>query len=89
MLYKAKAAELGLYGALRHQERDALSVDQYTPFVEGFTTATIDLSGRFSAQVPGSRAFTFGEFEAAMILGSTSLFRGNYGAPLDPTASSR
>lgn len=84
--YRQKAAELAVYGVVRHQERNAQAVDQYTPFVESMNVGVVDLAGRFDAPVPGGGGFAYGAIEAAAILGSTSFLRGAFGNPIDPTA---
>lgn len=84
--YRTKPAELGLYGVVRRQVRDARSVDKYTPFVEGLTVGVLDVAGRFDVPVPGAGAFAYGAFEIATVIGSTSFIRSAYGSPLDPTA---
>jgi hypothetical protein len=85
LLYRTKAAELGLYGVIRHQERDQQAVDQYTPYTDKLTVGVFDVTGKFNAPVAGARAFVYGQLEAALILGSTSYVRGAYGRPVDPT----
>ena len=84
--YRTKPAEVGVYGVVRHQARDAQAVDQYTPFVESLTVGLVDVAGRFDVPVPGSNAFAYGAFEVASIFGSTTFVRDGYGIPLDPTA---
>ncbi len=85
--YRKKTGEIGVYGVVRHQERNGQAVDQYTPFVESLTVGVVDVSGRFNAPVPGADAFVYGELEAAAIFGSTSYVRGAFGNNLDPTAA--
>lgn len=67
--------EIGLYGVVRHQERDTESVDILTAFTEDLTVGVVDLAAKFNAPVPGSKAFLFGEMEAAFIGGSTTIVR--------------
>jgi hypothetical protein len=86
ILYRTKPAEIGFYGVVRRQTRSAQSVNQFTPFTEGLTVGVLDLTGRFDVPVAGTRAFAYGQMEAAVILGSTSFVRTNYTTPLDPTA---
>ena len=84
--YRTPAAEIGVYGVARHQERDGQAVDAYTSFVDGLTTGMIDVAGRFNAPVPRAAAFVYGEMEVAAVFGSTSFVRGAFGNPIDPTA---
>ena len=85
--YRTKGYELGLYGVYRHQSRDATAV--LTPFTETLEIGSFDLTGKFNRPVPGTRAFLYGEFEAAMIFGWTNYIRGAYRAGLDPTAPAK
>jgi hypothetical protein len=87
VMYRTRSAEIGVYGVGRHQERNAQSVDTYTPYLETLTAGAVDLAGRFDAPVPGSKTgFLYGQMEAAMIFGSTTFIRGAWGQTLDPTA---
>jgi hypothetical protein len=81
--YRTKAYELGVYGVYRHQERDAAAV--LTPFTEKLEVGSFDVTGKFNRPVPGTSAWAYGEFEAAMLFGSTTYVRGRYRAGLDPT----
>ncbi len=85
VLYRTQPAELGLYGVIRHQERDRQAVSQFTPYTDSLTVGVLDLAGKFTVPVPGSRSFAYGQFEAALVLGSTSFLRGAYTTPIDPT----
>ena len=85
VLYKTQPAELGFYGVIRHQERDHQAVDRFTPYTDSLTVGVLDVAGKFTVPVPGSRSFAYGQLEAALILGSTSFLRGAYNNPLDPT----
>ncbi|MEO5731683.1 MAG: hypothetical protein ABI134_03805, partial [Byssovorax sp.] len=85
VLYRTRAAELGFYGVIRHQERDRQAVDRFTPYTDSLTVGVLDLAGKFTVPVPGSRSFAYGQFEAALVLGSTSFLRGAYINPVDPT----
>jgi hypothetical protein len=67
--------EIGIYGVVRHQERDQKSVDVLTPFTEELTVGIIDVATKFNAPVPGASAFLYGELEAAFIAGSTTMVR--------------
>ena len=66
---------IGAYGVFRHQERDGESVDQFTPFTEDLTIKALDIAGAFNADVPGTDAYVFGEMEAAVIHGDTTMVR--------------
>lgn len=81
--YRTKEFELGVYGVYRHQERDAFAV--LTPFTERLEIGSFDVTGKFNRPVPGTRAWLYGEFEAALLFGSTTYVRGGYRAQLDPT----
>jgi hypothetical protein len=85
VLYRTKPAELGFYGVLRHQERDHQAVDQFTPYTDSLTVGVLDWTGKFNVPVKGSPSFAYGQFEAALVLGSTSFVRGAYTRPIDPT----
>jgi hypothetical protein len=85
LLYTTKPAEVGFYGVIRHQERDHQAVDELTPYTDKLTVGVLDLTGKFNVPVPGAPAFAYGQFEAAMILGSTSFVRGAFTRPIDPT----
>jgi hypothetical protein len=82
--WRTKAYDLGVYGVVRHQERDAQSVDELTPFIEDLTVGVLDVAGKFNARVPGADAYLYGALEAATIFGSTSFVRSGYAAVLDP-----
>lgn len=66
---------VGIYGVVRHQERDRESVDALTPFTEELTVGVLDVAAGFNAPVPGHDAFIVGEVEAALIGGETSFVR--------------
>ncbi len=85
VVYRTKPAEIGLYGVVRHQQHNAEATGSLTPFVENLTVGVVDLTGKFNARIPGTRAFAFGQFEAAAIFGSTTFLRGSYVRPIDPT----
>lgn len=85
VMYRTKPAEIGVYGVVRHQQRDREAVDKFTPFTESLTVGVVDVAGRFNAPIAGARAFVYGQFEAAMIFGSTTFVRTAYVAPIDPT----
>jgi hypothetical protein len=80
--YRTKQYELGVYGVYRHQERDAYGV--LTPFTEKLEVGSFDVTGKFNHTLPGTRAFIYGEFEGALLFGSTSYLRGSYLQNLDP-----
>jgi hypothetical protein len=84
VLWRTKAAELGLYGVIRHQEHDREAVDELTPFVEGLTVGVIDATAKFNLPVRGSNAFVYGQLEAAMVVGSTTFVRSAYVTTVDP-----
>ncbi len=81
--YRTKAYELGVYGVYRHQERDAKAV--LTPFTEKLEVGSFDITGKANRPIPGTRAWLYGEMEAAMLFGSTTYVRGGYRAGLDAT----
>lgn len=84
VLWHEKAFDLGIYGVIRHQERDRLAVDSLTPFLEELTVGVIDITGKFNTRVPGAEAYAYGQIEAAMIFGSTSFVRSSYSQPVNP-----
>jgi hypothetical protein len=84
IVYRKKAAEFGVYGVIRHQSREATSVDALTPYTDKLLAGVVDVTGKFHAPVPGSRAFVYGEIEAAAIFGSTTFARTIYGGRTDP-----
>lgn len=86
-LWRKKRGEIGLYGAVRSQDRDKESIDALTPYTEKLTVGVVDMTAKLNGQVPGSRAFLYGQFEWAYVFGSTNYVRSNYGAPLDPGAA--
>lgn len=85
--WQMKHAELGVYGALRSQTREGVSVDETTAFTDELFAGVVDVTGKWNARVPGSATFLFGEAEAALIAGSTSFSRGAYGASVMPGAA--
>ena len=85
LLYRTVPAEIGVYGVIRHQERDLHAVDELTPYTDSLTVGVVDLTGKFNTPVPGASAFAYGQFEAALIVGSTSFVRGSYTRLVDPT----
>lgn len=85
LLYTTKPAELGFYGVIRHQERDHQAVDELTPYTDSLTVVVLDWTGKFNVRARGSSSFAYGQFEAALILGSTSFVRGAYTRNIDPT----
>jgi hypothetical protein len=85
VLYRTVPAEVGFYGVIRRQERDQHAVDELTPYTDSLTVGVLDLTGKFNTPVPGASAFAYGQFEAALILGSTSFVRGSYTRLVDPT----
>ncbi len=80
--WKTDAAEIGVYGVFRHQERDSKSVNDLTMFTEELQVGVVNLAGKFNAPVPGTKAFVFGEMEVSYIGGSTTYVRN-----IDLTAS--
>ncbi|HVY45745.1 MAG TPA: hypothetical protein VHB21_07690, partial [Minicystis sp.] len=84
-LWRTKPAEIGVYGVLRHQERDEQAAGAFTPFVDSLTVGVVDVAGKFHAPIAGSRAFLYGEMEAAAIFGSTDFLRDTYAEQSDPT----
>ena len=90
VLWRERRVELGLYGALRHQERDRLATGALTPFTEELTAGVIDFTAKLNAPVPGANAFLYGHVEGAVILGSTTSLRSapaiDPAAPLEPEA---
>ncbi len=73
--YQTPRWQAGLYGVVRHQERDQQSIDALTPFTEGLTVGVVDAAAKFSTPVPGARAFLVGEIEASVVAGSTTFVR--------------
>lgn len=86
VLWRTKRAELGVYGVLRSQKRDQTSTGAETAFTEETRAGVIDVTAKVNGGVPGSRAYVYGEMEAAAIFGSTSYLRGAYDAGADPRA---
>jgi hypothetical protein len=72
VLFQLERFEVGIYGVVRHQERDDESVDALTPFTEDLTVGVVDVYSRWNAPIPGASAFLFGELEAAFIGGTTT-----------------
>lgn len=66
---------LGVYGVYRHQTRDREAISELTPFDEKLKVVVLDIAGKFSTEIPGTRAYAFGQFEAAAIMGTTSVLR--------------
>src|SRR5262249_25571989 len=79
-------SEVAFYSVLRHQERNQQATADFTPFVDRLTAGVLDWSGRFNAAIPATRAFAYGQLEAAMIIGTTTFLRGAYMNPIDPRA---
>ncbi|RLB60036.1 MAG: hypothetical protein DRI90_14635, partial [Deltaproteobacteria bacterium] len=75
MRWTTEAAEAGLYGVYRHQERDSVSINSLTPYTEELDVWVVDLAARFNVPVIGNDAFVFGELEAMFIGGSTTFVR--------------
>lgn len=67
--------QLGVYGVYRHQKRDREATSELTPFDEKLEVVVIDVAGKFSADIPGTGAYAFGQFEVAAIFGDTSVLR--------------
>ena len=67
--------ELGVYGAIRRQQRSEESIDEYTPYTERLDVMVFDAFGKFAAEAPGGGAYVFGEGEAAVITGATDYVR--------------
>jgi len=86
LLWQTDLGEIGFYGVVRHQRRDASSTSARTPFTEELTVGVLDLAGKFQAPVPGADAFFFGQFEAAAVFGDTTFVRTSFPQSLDPTA---
>jgi len=77
--WRMKQGELGVYGVLRSQTREGVSIDATTPFRDELFAGIVDVTGKWNGRVPGSNAFVFGETEAAVVTGSTTFSRGAYG----------
>lgn len=84
--YRTPDFELGAYGVYRNQRRDAQSTGPLTPFTEELEVGAFDVTGKFNRALPGGRAWLYGQFEAAMLFGSTTYVRGGYRAGRDPRA---
>jgi hypothetical protein len=82
--WRTKQAELGVYGVLRSQSREASSIDERTAYREELFAGIVDVTGKWNARVPGDSTFVFGEVEAAMVVGSTTFGRGTYGPVATP-----
>lgn len=83
--YRTPELELGAYGVYRNQRRDAQSTGPLTRFTEELEVGALDVTGKFNRALPDGRAWIYGQFEAAMLFGSTTYVRGNYRAGIDPT----
>jgi hypothetical protein len=66
---------IGAYAVFRHQERDSEATVSFTPFSEDLTIGAIDLAGAFNADLPDVDGYIFGEMEAALIAGGTTMIR--------------
>lgn len=75
ILWQDKRFEAGVYGVYRNQSRSNQATGALTPFDEFLEVGVVDVSARFNAPVPGSRAYLFGEAEAAYIGGTTNYLR--------------
>jgi hypothetical protein len=65
---------LSAYGALRSQQR--IEDSHLEPeSQEQLTLVTLDLSGRHSTDLPGGQGSLFGEYEAAVRMGDTTILR--------------
>ncbi len=73
--WETPAFHVGVYGVVRHQERDRESVDARTPFTEALTVGVVDVAAGFNVPVPGYDAFLTGALEAAFIAGDTTMVR--------------
>ncbi len=87
--YRTKAWELGAYGVYRNQERQAQFQTPLTPFTEKLEVGVFDVTGKFNQTLPSGKAWIYGQFEAAMLFGSTTYIRGGYRAGTDPKVAAR
>jgi hypothetical protein len=67
--------DIGVYGVVRHQERDDSAVNELTPFTESLTVGVVDLAGKLRVPIPSASAFAFADVEAAVIFGDTTMIR--------------
>jgi hypothetical protein len=73
--YEQPNWNIGVYGVLRHQERDSDSSGPLTPFTEELTVGVADVAASFHAPLPDHDGYLFGEAEAVLIRGTTTLSR--------------
>lgn len=85
MAWRDTSGELGIYGVIRHHERTEPAVAPTHSFEEDLNAYVLDVAGKFHGRIPGARAFGYGEFEGALILGDTSFVRGAWQSPIDPS----
>lgn len=83
--WRTPELELGMYGVYRNQRRDAQSTGPLTPFTEELEVGALDVTGKFNRPLPSGRAWIYGQFEAAMLFGSTTYVRGGYRAGIQAT----
>jgi hypothetical protein len=87
LAWRDRPAEIGVYGVVRHHQRDRAAVFPSPDYTEELTVFVLDVAGKFHAPVPGASGFVYGEFEAAVVLGETDFVRTSWLDELDPAAA--
>jgi hypothetical protein len=87
LAWRDRPGELGVYGVVRHHERDRAAVIPSPDYTEDLTVFVLDVAGKLHAPVPGATGFVYAEIEGAVVLGETNLVRTSWPGALDPTAA--
>jgi hypothetical protein len=71
LVYGTDLNQIGLYLAAREQSRGQGDTISSTPYTDRLSLRVADLSGRFTARVPGAPGYVFGQAEAVVLTGTT------------------
>jgi len=85
LAWRETSGELGVYGAVRHHERDQAAIAPTNRFDEDLTAYVLDVAGKFHGRIPGARAYGYGAFEGALVVGDTSFVRNAWASQIDPS----
>lgn len=84
LAWRDDSFDLGVYGVVRHHERDRTAAFPSPAFTESLTVGVVDVAGGFHADVPGAQGIVYGQAEGALVVGETDFVRTNWIGEVDP-----